>query len=212
MVAVIVGLLAGGPVGRFKLAASPRRRVVEAEAGHDPALPQRPGHRRDRRRPALAVLLVLQKGRDPPLEEAERRVRATLRQSKPPSPAPSPTIRRAAAAARAADQANARRVAAGQPAINERTANDYETRLADARARAERLRVQPPPPQPIPALAEQRHCPAYPLPPEAAAQAAGQDRLPAADALTATEQAIQLDELIKWVKAQAAIDPNEVQR
>ena len=33
-----------------------------------------------------------------------------------------------------------------------------------------------------------------------AAQAAGQDRLPPADALTATEQAIQLDELIKWVQ------------
>jgi hypothetical protein len=29
-----------------------------------------------------------------------------------------------------------------------------------------------------------------------------------ADALTATEQAIQLDELITWVKAQAAVDPN----
>ena len=28
------------------------------------------------------------------------------------------------------------------------------------------------------------------------------------DALTATEQAIQLDELIKWVRAQAAVDPN----
>ena len=39
-------------------------------------------------------------------------------------------------------------------------------------------------------------------------QAAGQDRLPEPDALIATEQAIQLDELVKWVKAQAAIDPN----
>jgi hypothetical protein len=40
------------------------------------------------------------------------------------------------------------------------------------------------------------------------AQAAGQDRLSAGDALTATEQAIQLDELIKWVKAQTAVDNN----
>jgi hypothetical protein len=39
-------------------------------------------------------------------------------------------------------------------------------------------------------------------------QAAGEDRLPDGDALTATEQAIQLDELIKWVKRQWAIDPN----
>jgi hypothetical protein len=39
-------------------------------------------------------------------------------------------------------------------------------------------------------------------------QDAGEDRLPASDALTATEQAIQLDELIAWVKRQAAVDPN----
>jgi hypothetical protein len=39
-------------------------------------------------------------------------------------------------------------------------------------------------------------------------EAAGQDRLPRSDELTATEQAIQLDELIKWVRSQAAIDPN----
>jgi hypothetical protein len=38
------------------------------------------------------------------------------------------------------------------------------------------------------------------------AQGTGQDGL--SDALTATEQAIQLDELIKWTKRQAAIDPN----
>jgi hypothetical protein len=41
-----------------------------------------------------------------------------------------------------------------------------------------------------------------------AAQAAREDRLPLAEALTASEQAIQLDELIKWVKAQAALNPN----
>jgi hypothetical protein len=41
-----------------------------------------------------------------------------------------------------------------------------------------------------------------------AAQGTGKDRLPPADALTATEQAIQLDELIKWVRAQAAVDTN----
>ena len=46
------------------------------------------------------------------------------------------------------------------------------------------------------------------------AQASGEDRLPASAEeldwrLTATEQAIQLDELIKWIKAQAKVDPNE---
>jgi hypothetical protein len=37
-------------------------------------------------------------------------------------------------------------------------------------------------------------------------QGSCQDGLP--DRLLATEQAIQLDELIKWVKRQSAIDPN----
>ncbi len=65
-----------------------------------------------------------------------------------------------------------------------------------------------PRPQPIPVLAEAHQCPAFPLPPAAAAQAAGEDRLPQSDRLTATEQAIQLDELIKWVRAQAEVDNN----
>ena len=50
--------------------------------------------------------------------------------------------------------------------------------------------------------------PGLPAAARGAAQAAGQDRLPQSDALTATEQAIQLDELIKWVRAQAAVDNN----
>ena len=47
--------------------------------------------------------------------------------------------------------------------------------------------------------------PGLPAAPGGADQAAGQDRLPDADRLIATEQAIQLDELIKWVKAQAVV-------
>lgn len=115
--------------------------------------------------------------------------------------------RAAADQARAADQANAERVAAEQTIINERTANDLEARLAAARARADRLLLH------SEAAADPRARGSAPVPglPAAAgstAQAARQNRLPAADALTATEQAIQLDELIKWVKGQAAVDPN----
>jgi hypothetical protein len=40
------------------------------------------------------------------------------------------------------------------------------------------------------------------------AEAAGHDGLPADAALVATEQAIQLDALIGWVRRQASIDPN----
>ena len=54
------------------------------------------------------------------------------------------SVRAAAASARAADRANADRVAAEQRAINERTNDDYETRLAAARAHAERLRLAAP--------------------------------------------------------------------
>lgn len=116
--------------------------------------------------------------------------------------------RAAAETARAADLANVTRVAAEQRSITERTADDFEARLAAARATAERLRSKTAgtttdfssrPGAPVPGLSKA---------PGGAAQAAGQDRLPQPDALTATEQAIQLDELIKWVRAQAEVDNN----
>jgi hypothetical protein len=43
-------------------------------------------------------------------------------------------------------------------------------------------------------------------------ETAREGRLPPADALTATEQAIQLDELIKWVRSQAQVDVNAAPR
>jgi hypothetical protein len=117
--------------------------------------------------------------------------------------------RAAAAQARAEDSANAARVKADQSAISERTANDYEARIAAARADAQRLRHHAAAPAdsgdggraPVPSL---------PASTGGAAQSAGQDRLPDTDKLIATEQAIQLDELIKWVRRQAAVDPNTV--
>jgi hypothetical protein len=116
--------------------------------------------------------------------------------------------RAAADAARAADRVAAERARAEQAAINRRSENAYEIRLADARARADRLRAS----TPIPA-SHSRHSGAALVPglsaaPSGAAQTPGQDRLSPEDALTATEQAIQLDELIKWVRSQSAVDPN----
>jgi len=120
--------------------------------------------------------------------------------------------RAAAEQARAADRAAAERVAAEQRAINERTADDYEARLAAARARAadnaaERLRLQA-----QGAAADSRGggakaMSAIPASSGRAPQAAGEDRLPGSERLLATEQAIQLDELIKWVRRQAGVDP-----
>ena len=130
--------------------------------------------------------------------------------------------RAAADQARAADKANAERVAAEQRSINERTSNDYEARIADARARAERLRAQASAAQADSGGRGTAPVPGLSAPASGPAQAAGEDRLPARpsevgtspgtlgadDALTATEQAIQLDELIKWVRRQAAVDVN----
>ena len=113
--------------------------------------------------------------------------------------------RAAAEAARKADHAHAGRVAAEQRAISERTEDDLQARLADARARARRLQLDA-----RPAVAERggraAAVPAAAPTPGAAGRAAAQDRLSLSDRLIATEQAIQLDELIKWVGAQSRIE------
>jgi hypothetical protein len=115
--------------------------------------------------------------------------------------------RAAADLARAADQANAARVSTEQRTITERTTNDYEARLAAARATAERLRLAAqtaadPGAGGATSVPGVSHAPASPP------QGTDEDRLPERDALTATEQAIQLDELVKWVRAQAKVDNN----
>lgn len=121
--------------------------------------------------------------------------------------------RAATEAARAADAAAAERVRAEQHAINERIADDYETRLAAARDRAQRLRIAAGSPATDPCGRGTSSVPGLPAAPCRPAQAAGHDRLPAPvlgsdAALIATEQAVQLDELIHWVRAQAGVDPN----
>ena len=160
----------------------------------------------------LGLLLVLQKGETRHWKKQSGQYEQLYRQEHAAFAGTVANVRAAADQARAADQANARRVLADQALINERTSHDLETRLADARARAERLRVQA-----GGGSADSRGSGAAPVPglPAAAgqsAQAAGQDRLPgslpSADRLIATEQAIQLDELIKWVRRQHAVDPN----
>lgn len=117
--------------------------------------------------------------------------------------------RAAADQARAADLANVARAKAEQAAINERTANEFESRIAIARARAAsigsgRLRRD------SGAASDPGGRSAAPLPglsasAQGAAEAAGEDRLSQSDRLLATEQAIQLDELIKWVRRQAGV-------
>ena len=114
--------------------------------------------------------------------------------------------RAAAETARAADQANAARVAAAQRTISERTTDDFETRLADARAHAHRLQLASRTPAGPGSGARTAPVPGTGPAAGAAGGAAEEDGLSVEDRLTATEQAIQLDELIKWVKAQAAVE------
>ena len=112
--------------------------------------------------------------------------------------------RAAAERARMQDAANAARVKAAQAQINQRSEDEYESRIAAARAAAGRLHTQG-------AAAHSGDRGATPVPGLSAAaggspQAAGEDRLPDPEKLIATEQAIQLDELIKWVRRQAEVE------
>jgi hypothetical protein len=114
-------------------------------------------------------------------------------------------VRAAADQARRADAANAARVKAEQAAINERTENDFESRIAAARAAAGRLRSA------AETATVARNGGTAPVPglssaPKGPAEGAGENRFSAEERLIATEQAIQLDELIKWVRAQAGVE------
>jgi hypothetical protein len=156
----------------------------------------------------LAALLVIQKGETRHWRRQSGQFEQLYRGEQAAFAGTVANYRAAAVTARAADAASAERVKAQQGAINQRSEHDYETRLAAARAGAQRLRVEA-----AAAATDSGRRGAAPVPGLSAAagkpaQAAGQDRLPVDDALTATEQAIQLDELIKWVKRQSAIDPN----
>ena len=113
--------------------------------------------------------------------------------------------RAAAETARLQDRANAVRVAADQRAISERTTNELETRLADARARAQRLQLGHGSPTAAGGGGRAAPVPAARAASGAAGRSSQEGGFSLADRLVATEQAIQLDELIKWVNRQAAI-------
>jgi hypothetical protein len=157
---------------------------------------------------ALAILLVIQKGETRHWKKQSDGFEQLYRKSETAFAETVANVRAAADLARAADRANADRVAAAQTAINERTAHDFEARLADARSRAGRLRIESAGAATHSGAGRTASVPGLPAAPGLAAQNSGEDRLSAADALTATEQAIQLDELIKWVRQQAKVDNN----
>lgn len=156
---------------------------------------------------ALGVMLLIQKGETHHWKKASAGFEQLYRQEQAAFATTVANYRSAADQARAADQANSQRVAAEQRTINERTANDYEARLAAARAAAQRLRPQSEAAT-DPGAGRGTSMPTLSAAAGGTSRAPGQDGLPSQDALTATEQSIQLDELIKWIKAQAAVDNN----
>lgn len=112
-------------------------------------------------------------------------------------------------------EVNAQRVAREQETITDAITSDYRSDLAALRARFDRLRAGAAPTDP--GRADAAGLPRLPDPADRADAPAGEDRLPAArglsldDALIASEQALQLQALIDWVNAQAAVrfTPNE---
>jgi hypothetical protein len=155
---------------------------------------------------ALAILLVIQKGETRHWHKASDQYEQLYRGEQAAFAGTVANYRAAAETARAADAANARRVKAQQDKINKEQSDEFEARIADARARARRLRVETRVAAANPGPGRTPSVPGLSAAPRGAAQAAGEDRLPPADPLIATEQAIQLDELIKWVEAQAKVD------
>lgn len=113
--------------------------------------------------------------------------------------------RAAAERARSADAANAARVKVEQRTINERTKHEFEARIAAVRMAAGSVRRD----QRTSAHSRNRGDAAVPRIPPAAGgivETARGDGLSQSERLTATEQAIQLDQLIQWVRAQAAVE------
>ena len=157
---------------------------------------------------ALAVLLLVQKGETRHWKKQSAQFEQLYATGQAALAGTVANYRAAADAAREDDRANLARVGADQRAISERTANDFETRLADARTLARRLRGEAAGAPADPGAGRGAPMPGLPAAAGGAAQGPGEDQLPADDALTATEQAIQLDELIKWVEKQHAVDPN----
>jgi hypothetical protein len=157
---------------------------------------------------ALGVLLVIQKGETAHWKKESSHFEQLYANEQAALAGTVANYRTAADAARTADRANQTRVAAEQRSINERTSNDYEARLAAARTLARRLRGQAASAAADPGTGGAAPMPRLPAPAGGADEGPAQDGLSHADALIATEQAIQLDELIKWVRRQATVDPD----
>ena len=157
---------------------------------------------------ALALLLLVQKGETRHWRRQSNQYEQLHRAGEAALAGTVANYRAAADRARAADRAAAARVAAQHATINQRTADDYQARLAAARARADQLRRHAQAAAADSGARRGAPVPGLAAAPGKLAQAPSENRLPEPDRLIATEQAIQLDELIKWVRRQHQVAPN----
>lgn len=165
---------------------------------------------------ALAVICVMHIALiEPRLRSTIADLSADLTAEKDAHSATVRNYREAAKKAAAAQAENLARVQAEQAAITERTVDEYQARIADARARADELRRR------SAAAADPGSSGETGLPGTGAAaggadRATEDNRLPSFigqcsgtltldERLIATEQAIQLDALIDWLIAQSSV-------
>ena len=154
---------------------------------------------------ALLGLLLVQKSETRHWKKQAARLEQLYRGEQAAFAGTVANYRAAAEAARAADRKAVEKAEAEQRAINERIAYDYEKRLAAARLSAERVLGEATGAATDPGPCRAAAMPGLPVAASRATQGSGQDRLHRSERLIATEQAIQLDELIKWVRRQAAV-------
>lgn len=153
---------------------------------------------------------------NPPLREARDRAIAAEKTARSALQQTVNGYREAERLARRKAEKNVARVETEQARITQEIVDDYEARLADARARAGRIYGPggvhgTTPAQTAGGGAGSAGVPGIRPAASGADETSGQDRLPATgalsppDALIATEQALQLQALIDWVTRQAAV-------
>lgn len=152
---------------------------------------------------ALLLIGAYAYGRSDGRRLAEGPAIAAIERVKAAALATADAVRTKTAAAHAADLARARAAEQRAAVINQEISNDYQAHLADARARYDRLLANAAA-RPATGGGAGSGLPGLPGASGRPDAAAAQDRFLAADALTATDQALQLDALIRWVDAQIA--------
>lgn len=111
-------------------------------------------------------------------------------------------VSRRTAEAQAADLAHAREIEAAQSKVSNEVSHDYQKRLAVVRARYQRLRTAP---QGAADCRDGTDLSGIPDPASGPDAAAPGNRLPCSQALTATEQAMQLEALQNWLSEQQKV-------